>query len=62
MQGDRLQRLAAQLLPVGSLRNAVDVVTTIETGTQLQRHAVGTVLLDDVELLTQQLQALARGE
>ncbi|MNP16971.1 hypothetical protein D3C76_1093880 [compost metagenome] len=62
LQGDGFQRLGAQLLQVSGLRNEVDVVTTIETGAQLQRHAVGTVLFDGCELLAQQLQALARGE
>ncbi|MNR01402.1 hypothetical protein D3C85_1172060 [compost metagenome] len=58
LQGDRFQRLSAQLLQIGGLGDAVNVVTTVQAGAELQRHAFGAVFLDSGELIAQQFQAL----
>ncbi|MNP03126.1 hypothetical protein D3C76_950010 [compost metagenome] len=50
LQGDRFQRLGAQLLQIGGLRGAVEVVATIEASAELQRHTFGPMLLDGREL------------
>ncbi|MNH12567.1 hypothetical protein D3C72_1430980 [compost metagenome] len=61
-QGDRLQRLAAQVLQVGILRDSVNRLTAIQAGTQLQRYALETMVVDRRHLLAQDFQALAGGQ
>ncbi|KPY88697.1 RND transporter [Pseudomonas syringae pv. spinaceae] len=58
-QGDRFQRLGAQLLQVGGLGGEVDVIATIQATTELQRNALGAVLLDGCQLIAEQFQPLA---